>query len=263
MGRGRVMAYDVPVTCGEVLVRPGELVFADFDGIVVVKTMVGVPVIAGAAGVRMAEQSRGGWLLVDVEQLKTDVGMLCVCDHALAGTIDGRDEFQLARFECAHAIMLALEGIPAVYIHSVLGTPNDYEGLARTGRYRSINRRSWSREALEAALKDSSSLQAQAFQSLTSLLKLRRKQKAFHPNAIQFTMQLGLETFGIWRQSIDRDQDIFCVSNVTREPRDVELENINLVSTERWADLISGDAIEEGQSTLRLKPYQTVWLANR
>jgi regulator of RNase E activity RraA len=35
-GRGRVMAYDVPVMCGEVLVHPGELIFADFDGIVVV-----------------------------------------------------------------------------------------------------------------------------------------------------------------------------------------------------------------------------------
>jgi 4-hydroxy-4-methyl-2-oxoglutarate aldolase len=35
MGRGRVMAYDVPVRCGEVLVRPGDLVFADFDGVVV------------------------------------------------------------------------------------------------------------------------------------------------------------------------------------------------------------------------------------
>ena len=40
MGRGRVMAYDVPVRCGEVLVRPGELVFADFDGIVVVPGQV-------------------------------------------------------------------------------------------------------------------------------------------------------------------------------------------------------------------------------
>jgi regulator of RNase E activity RraA len=26
----------VPVTCGDVLVHPGELVFADFDGVVVV-----------------------------------------------------------------------------------------------------------------------------------------------------------------------------------------------------------------------------------
>ncbi|MFH1024388.1 MAG: RraA family protein [Planctomycetota bacterium] len=36
MGRARVMAYDVPVKCGDVLVRPGELVFADFDGIVII-----------------------------------------------------------------------------------------------------------------------------------------------------------------------------------------------------------------------------------
>jgi regulator of RNase E activity RraA len=36
MGRGKVMAYDVPIRCGEVLVHPGELVFADYDGIVVV-----------------------------------------------------------------------------------------------------------------------------------------------------------------------------------------------------------------------------------
>ncbi len=39
-GRARVMAYDVPVRCGEVLVHPGELVFADFDGVVVVPRAV-------------------------------------------------------------------------------------------------------------------------------------------------------------------------------------------------------------------------------
>ncbi len=35
-GRGRLMAYDVPVNCGGVLVQPESLIFADFDGIVVV-----------------------------------------------------------------------------------------------------------------------------------------------------------------------------------------------------------------------------------
>jgi len=35
-GRGMVMAYDVPIRCGDVLVKPGNLIFADFDGIVVV-----------------------------------------------------------------------------------------------------------------------------------------------------------------------------------------------------------------------------------
>ena len=40
MGRGRVMAYDVPIRCGDVLVQPGELVFADYDGIVVIPRQV-------------------------------------------------------------------------------------------------------------------------------------------------------------------------------------------------------------------------------
>ncbi len=35
-GRARVMALDVPIRCGEVLVHPGEIVYADYDGIVVI-----------------------------------------------------------------------------------------------------------------------------------------------------------------------------------------------------------------------------------
>ena len=36
VGRGIVTDYNVPVECGEVLVHPGDLVFADFDGVVVI-----------------------------------------------------------------------------------------------------------------------------------------------------------------------------------------------------------------------------------
>jgi 4-hydroxy-4-methyl-2-oxoglutarate aldolase len=39
-GRGRVMAYDVPVRCGDILVHPRSLIYADFDGIVVVPAEV-------------------------------------------------------------------------------------------------------------------------------------------------------------------------------------------------------------------------------
>lgn len=49
VGRGRVMAYDVPVRCGDVLVRPGELVFSDFDGIVVIPKEVEAVAIEQAA----------------------------------------------------------------------------------------------------------------------------------------------------------------------------------------------------------------------
>ncbi len=53
MGRGRVMAYDVPIRCGEVVVKPGELVFADFDGIVV------VPSAAEAEVLRLGQDKVG------------------------------------------------------------------------------------------------------------------------------------------------------------------------------------------------------------
>ena len=35
-GRGLVTNYDVPVPCGEVTIHPGDLIFADFDGIVAI-----------------------------------------------------------------------------------------------------------------------------------------------------------------------------------------------------------------------------------
>ena len=181
---------------------------------------------------------------------------------ALSGTVEGADEFQVPRFLCAHTIMLALEGIPAIYIHSFLGTPNDLEGVAQTGQYRSINRHVWDQAALDERLADDTSTQAQVLSGLRALLKVRRAQRAFHPNAIQFTLQLGLEIFGVWRQSMDRSQDIFCISNITAEPRLVELENINLVSTATWRDLLSGHIIEEDQKHLELAPYQSVWLTN-
>ena len=76
-------------------------------------------------------------------------------------------------------------------------------------------------------------------------------------------MQLGLDIFGFWRQSLDREQSVFSISNITKEVRELELENINLISTEQWTDLISGEEISEGQKFLRLEPYQTVWLSNQ
>ncbi|HEX4120323.1 MAG TPA: RraA family protein [Verrucomicrobiae bacterium] len=48
-GRGRVMAYDVPVRCGDVLVNPGDLVFADFDGVVVIPKKIEDKVLELAA----------------------------------------------------------------------------------------------------------------------------------------------------------------------------------------------------------------------
>jgi regulator of RNase E activity RraA len=48
-GRAMVMTYDVPVKCGDVLVKTGDIIFADFDGIVVVPEELSEDVFKRAA----------------------------------------------------------------------------------------------------------------------------------------------------------------------------------------------------------------------
>jgi regulator of RNase E activity RraA len=47
-GRGQVVDYNVPVVCGGVLVNPGDLIFADYDGIVAIPAELVVEVFAQA-----------------------------------------------------------------------------------------------------------------------------------------------------------------------------------------------------------------------
>jgi sucrose phosphorylase len=183
---------------------------------------------------------------------------------ALKGTAEGgADHWQLSRFLCAHAIMLALEGIPAFYIHSLLATENDYERMENTGRLRSINRSQWQLDTLKETLADPLSHHSKAFSELKRLIAIRRRQPAFHPNATQFTLHLGLQIFGFWRQSMRRDQSIFCIHNISSELQEIALSDINLIGTDHWVDLISGLAIEDLAGSITLKPYQCVWLSNR
>lgn len=181
---------------------------------------------------------------------------------ALQGTLKGPDKWQEQRFICAHALMMALEGIPGIYIHSLLATGNDYEKLERTNHNRAINRHQWDENQLHDQLSDSNSQHARIFAQLKQLLALRAKQPAFHPNATQFTLHLGYELFGFWRQSIDRQQSIFCIYNVTDKEQLLSLADINLISTEGWWDLIAGLQIDNIAESITLEPYQSVWIAN-
>ncbi|MEZ5218589.1 MAG: sugar phosphorylase [Ilumatobacteraceae bacterium] len=173
----------------------------------------------------------------------------------------GPDGLGLERFVCAHAIQFAIEGIPAVYVHSFLATPNDLDGVTRTGRARSINRSQRSETAVEAALADPTSETARGLGALTRLLRVRAAQPAFHPSATQFTLHLGPRLFGCWRQSRDRRQSIFAVSNVTASPERLEMASLNLILTDEWFDVLSGRAVAE--ECWELAPYETVWITNR
>ena len=181
---------------------------------------------------------------------------------ALQGTKDGTDDNGLQRFLCAHAIMLALEGIPGIYIHSLVGTRNDYQRAENSGHNRAINRHQWNYKVLQSELNDESSTHHLVYNRLKSLFNIRCNQPAFHPNATQFTLHLGSQLFGFWRQSIDREQSIFCVSNISNQLQPLEMSDLNLIDTEHWFDLISGETYDEKHHIIELDPYQTVWITN-
>lgn len=181
---------------------------------------------------------------------------------ALQGTTAGPDEWAIERFVCAHAIMLGLEGIPGIYLHSLLGTRNDHQRVENTGHYRAINRHQWDFDHLQQVLGDEASSHSIVFARLKQLLSIRREQAAFHPNATQFTLHLGTALFGYWRQSMDRRQCIFCISNITPRPQALALSDINLTDTEQWVDLLGGLRIDSPVQVVELSPYQCVWLSN-
>ena len=182
---------------------------------------------------------------------------------ALKGTEEnGADNWQQQRFICAHTIMLALEGVPAFYIHSLVATENDYEKLKNTNNNRAINRHNWQIDFIEKLL-DTDTHHASIFKELKRIVAIRKSQSAFHPNATQFTLQLGDAIHGVWRQNLNRDQSIFAISNVTDQEQQITLSDINLIVTDQWIDLLSDIQIAEDQIDLILKPYQTVWLSNR
>ncbi len=181
---------------------------------------------------------------------------------ALQGTTKGKDDYNVDRFICAHAIMLALEGIPGIYIHSLLATSNDNDKLERTGQNRGINRHEWDYEALQTALADPNSQHSRVSTLLKKLVHLRQHQKAFHPNATQFTLHMGEKLFGFWRQSMDRRQSIFCIFNISDTPQDLRIAELNLIITDRWWDLISGHIFDDTAEMFTVAPYQVLWITN-
>lgn len=181
---------------------------------------------------------------------------------ALKGTFEGEDDLQLQRFICAHAIMLALEGVPAFYIHSLIATPNDHARKQASGQNRAINRHQWDYHELINEIGNENSLHHKVFTELKCLIAIRRKQKAFHPNATQFTLHLGDSLFAFWRQSIDRQQSIFCIYNISNETQRLALKDVNLIELDRWFDLISTEEYENPRETVELKPYEFLWISN-
>ena len=161
-------------------------------------------------------------------------------------------ELQVRRFMVSQAIPVALMGIPGIYIHSLLGSRNDTEGVQRTGRARSINREQLDIERLRRELAEPGSIRSQVFNAYSQLLRLRGQQSALHPNAAQQILNFGPSVFAVRRENAQTGESLLALHNVTGQPVELKLDRGN-----HW-DVLASEKLES--DIVPLAPYQVRWL---
>ena len=136
-------------------------------------------------------------------------------------TRESHDSERIARFILAHAVLLSFPGVPAVYIQSILGSRNDYDGVERLGYNRAINREKYAAGQIDCALEDKNSLRYQVYSALSQLIVLRRAEKAFHPDSEAYFSTSGKHVLKIVRVA-DCGEKITALFNFSDNSQTIE-----------------------------------------
>lgn len=146
----------------------------------------------------------------------------------------------------AHAILLSVIGVPAIYYHSIFGSKNDYQGLNDSGINRRINRQKLEKNQLYQELQTDAYRQ-RIYHGISELIKIRKNNSVFSPYNDQEILDLDTRLFAVRRSS--KAGSIVSVVNISREL--VALPKVS------GKDLITDKHFEKNQI---LAPYQYVWL---
>lgn len=169
-------------------------------------------------------------------------------------------QLTIDRFIASQAIMLALQGVPGLYVHSLIGSSNDQAGMAATGRFRTLNRGRWERAALEALLADETSRAGAIFRRMATLLAVRRGELAFHPAGPQRLLELGGGLFAVERRAPGGGPALLCLHSVAATAQQAQLSG---APGAVYHDLLNGEMLAagaDGALAIGLGPYQVRWL---
>lgn len=165
---------------------------------------------------------------------------------------DCDDNERLARFVLAHALLLTFPGVPAIYIQSVLGSRNDYQGVERLGYNRAINRQKYCEAEIERLIAQPENLRARTLETLTQLIAVRQRHRAFHPDS---EFSINEKCHGVLEIIRGNAQEgkITALFNFTDRPQSLSLEQ------GQYNELIRGEFING--KAITLGPWQCLWLS--
>ena len=161
------------------------------------------------------------------------------------------DNERIARFILAHAVLLSFPGVPAIYIQSVLGSRNDYEGVERLGYNRAINRKKYIAGEIDSELSNTTGIRHKIFKQLSELIAIRRAEQVFHPDSHALFETSGKHILKIIRVAKNGER-ITALFNFSQYIQTVNSEGIS------GTELIAKKNISG--TTLTLNPWQVMWI---
>ncbi|HHQ0146746.1 TPA: sugar phosphorylase [Listeria innocua] len=164
------------------------------------------------------------------------------------------DDLRLSRFLVAHAVLMSIPGVPAVYVQSILGSRNDYLGVETTGHNRSINRKKYDLAEITAELEQADSLRKETYDALTKLISTRKAESLFHPEIAMEVLESTAELFVVKRSS--GAESIILIHNLSEKEVHYSLDS------GVYTNLYTGSAVT-GSDSIKLRGYEFCWLKTK
>jgi glucosylglycerate phosphorylase len=173
---------------------------------------------------------------------------------ALTDPNSSSNEVRVKRFIAAQGILLSVIGVPGIYIHSLLGSQNWYQGVEESGINRRINREKLDFEKVCSELEDENSFRSMVFSRFSNLIRLRRNESAFSSSAPQQVLFLDERAFTFIRHNVDTNEKIFVAIDVSGQEYQIksQYEGIDIVSGEK---ILAYDML--------MLPYSIRWIKIR
>ena len=165
-----------------------------------------------------------------------------------------------AALVASYAVACAMDGVPAVYFHSALGSRNWSDGPALLGYNRAINRERPRLDELEAALDSPSSTRSLALAGLSSLLRERSRRPAFSPDSPRRGYPAQGPVFMVERGT--GDDALLAIVNCSRR-------EATAAPPPEWEgamalDPVSGEReLNPASAAVLMKGYGVLWLYRR
>lgn len=175
---------------------------------------------------------------------------------------DESEDLQIARFLASRAIALALAGVPAIYLPSIVGAyvTSDYKVNERDPR--SINRNTIRVQELLEQLSVPESHASRILEGFVHLIQARTACAAFHPSAEQRVILANPTVFSVLRRS-RRGEIVLALTNVTATVQELPVPLTDLGETHAvWRDILRDRHIRADHGVLRipLDAYDVIWL---